>query len=501
MNVIPCRWLVGGALAAGLSAQTFGAVVSTPVPGLSVWAIGLCDADGDGRLDVVAAPRGDSVVRSLLGDGAGGFAAIVASSLVYGVPADAAAFLDATGDGVVDAIVSGGVINAGVRVMQGDGSGAFVQGPPIAGMPLLFHGMNLDGDQYPDLVGIAAFSSVLTVAFGAPGGGFLPPVSVATGVAVPPVVFELLSEDVDGDGDEDLLPGGLPASAVLLSDGAGGFAGGSQLPPLATRPQALGDFDGDARLDLLAADVSGVVRLFRNDGLGGFLPPGPALSGPNPNLRGVRAADVDLDGATDALIASATSIQLWLGDGAGGLTASQTIEVVTIDDFQVGDLDADGRVEIVVAGANVVQVVRQYHSVPTGLVGYGLGTPTCRGTIGITGSGLPRRGSSEFRVLCTNVPTDAGGLLLAGTKVVGGWDPLGIQLRLHLGFLFPVGAMHSDLAGVASRALALPSAPWFVGFQVHLQSVWMADAGSGDTCSPALYELASSRGLTITIQP
>ena len=41
------------------------------------------------------------------------------------------------GPGVVDAIVSGGVINAGVRVMQGDGSGAFVQGPPIAGMPIL----------------------------------------------------------------------------------------------------------------------------------------------------------------------------------------------------------------------------------------------------------------------------------------------------------------------------------------------------------------------------
>ena len=35
---------------------------------------------------------------------------------------------------------------------------------------------------------------------------------------------------------------------------------------------------------------------------------------------------------------------------------------------------------------------------------------------------------------------------------------------------------------------------------VHVQSFWLGDPGLGNTCSPALYEFASSRGLSITLQ-
>ena len=321
MNVFQCMWVVGSVLAVDSSAQTFGAVVSTPVPGLSLAAIGLLDADGDGRLDVIAAPRGNSVVHTIAGDGAGGFGAVTTSSPAYGMPTDAAAFFDATGDGRVDVVVSGALTQSGVRLLSGDGSGGFVQGPPIAGLPLTFHGMRVDGDEHPDLVGIGSFSGVLSVAFGAPGGGFRPAVAVAVGVPMPLFPRDFVSGDVDGDGDEDLLVGLPPV--VMLSDGAGGFPGGSQLPVQAQLPRALGDFDGDGRLDLLAQDNVGIVRLFRNDGFGGFEAPTFALSGQSSFLRVVRTADVDGDGNTDALIATGSSIQVWLGDGAGGFASSE----------------------------------------------------------------------------------------------------------------------------------------------------------------------------------
>ncbi|MBL8728404.1 MAG: hypothetical protein JNM25_08245 [Planctomycetes bacterium] len=41
----------------------------------------------------------------------------------------------------------------------------------------------------------------------------------------------------------------------------------------------------------------------------------------------------------------------------------------------------------------------------------------------------------------------------------------------------------------------------FAGVTLHVQSFWLADAGLGDTCSPGWHELASSRGLSITLQP
>jgi hypothetical protein len=60
--------------------------------------------------------------------------------------------------------------------------------------------------------------------------------------------------------------------------------------------------------------------------------------------------------------------------------------------------------------------------------------------------------------------------------------------------------MTSDGGGAARGILPLPPHPFLAGLKVHLQSFWLADAGAGDTCSPAYADLASSRGLAIRLQ-
>ena len=107
---------------------------------------------------------------------------------------------------------------------------------------------------------------------------------------------------------------------------------------------------------------------------------------------------------------------------------------------------------------------------------------------------------SQLRVLCSNAPANGTGLLAMGTRVTNGWDPLGLDLVFHLGLAFPVGSMTSDAGGAGQANLSIPPNPWLAGLRVHLQSFWLADAGSGDTCSKAYMDFVSSRGLSLRLQ-
>lgn len=480
-----------------LPGQAFAAVVTTPVPGLTAGAIALADTNGDGHVDLVVAPSTDGAVRTLLGDGVGGFSLSISSPALAGIPAPATAVLDVTADGRVD-LIQGGGPSFGVQRMTGDGLGGFAPGVLVPGLGFQFAPMDVDRDGHPDLVGFGG--GMVTFVRGLPVGGFAAAVGVPSPVPLPIGVVKFVTADVDRDGNRDLLAGGLGLPVVLYGDGVGGFPRGILLGQQAFAPLALADFDGDGFPDLLAQDGSGVVRLFPNDGVGGFLAPTVAFPGSSSQQRLVRAADVDMDGRCDVLVRVGTNIQVHFGDGAGAFPIMQTVAIGTFGDFVVGDVDGDGRVELVAVGPGQLHVARGA-PLPTGLAGYGIGTSACGGTMGLSGNRVPRFGTSGFRVQCTNAPRSAIGLLLAGTKVAAGWDPLGLGLRLHLGWQWPIGVLHSDDQGIASRALAMPVSPWTIGWRLHLQSVWAAEAGLGDTCSSAQFELASSRGLTITIQP
>lgn len=128
--------------------------------------------------------------------------------------------------------------------------------------------------------------------------------------------------DLDSDGDLDLFvaSSGEQAHALYRSE-EGRFvdvsleSGLGDLPRgcASTRSLAVLDVDGDLDLDLhVLGDVS---TLYRNDGFGVFR----AESAVGSNAEDVQWADLDADGAPEAIVTSATGTTVWENAGVDGL--------------------------------------------------------------------------------------------------------------------------------------------------------------------------------------
>ena len=356
----------------------FSALGATDFPGASHSALTFGDVDGDGDQDLVIA--GESISWDIaetflyLNDGSGNFE----SSSHHDFPDfshGALNFADVDQDGDKDLFLSGtlGWWDAFFfELHRNDGLGNFVrdtsfQNFPAAGGSLASADIDADGDM--DLLFSGSdFSPNTAMLLNSGTGNFsLHPSSLTA----PFSTLEHSSSafaDIDEDGDEDVIIMGLSlegfTAEIYVNDGAGAFnkARNNRLRPLGYSRSHLDDMDGDGDVDLLSAGhpfVHGrmnrqefVVNFYTNDGRGNHLFTGEAVIQGYQLFVSSAYVDIDSDGNLDIVMYGenfdrSTLVPfttVLLHDGRGGFTDFDRHALLSSNTATLafGDVDGDG---------------------------------------------------------------------------------------------------------------------------------------------------------------
>jgi hypothetical protein len=324
------------------------------------------DFNGDGRPDVVSAgPR----VHIALNDGAAVEQPAIA--IRTGEPAMLA---DATGDGALDLITT--YQNFGgpgwTSCQRGNRDGTFEPPVTLSGFTASAHA-DFDEDGKLDLVQLTA--TELEVAFGEGGCRFSGIVSLPlSGQAV-----NAASGDFNGDGSPDLavtsrelFGAGSRSLAVLLSNRDRTFQAERRLA-LTVEPLALGagDFNHDGRDDL----VFGISQPSTQGGIGvalaapdGTLTPPSLYANVNcptcseQEVRWLQVGDLNADSHLDVAFGKYGGGTLFraFGQGNGLFTLDAGLLLPTRGPLALGDFDANGRLDIVLAVTSLGAPYRFY---------------------------------------------------------------------------------------------------------------------------------------------
>jgi FG-GAP-like repeat/Abnormal spindle-like microcephaly-assoc'd, ASPM-SPD-2-Hydin len=351
---------------------TFTAKGTLTSPLSSPASIAVGDFNGDGKLDLAVVDRGASTdsVFFYFGNGDGTFQAPTQVSLGVSAAANQIVAADFNKDGHLDVAVSE-INGSNIVVILGAAGGKF-QAPRTIALPAQGWGIavgDFNGDGIPDLVATSPAIGGVSVFLGKGDGNFNPVNNPLTGTlptataAVPGGGAQPIAVgDFNKDGKLDIIAGlsGVNTAAcvaVLLGNGDGTF-NPETLFVTADTPQSLavGDFNGDGDLDWIAStgqinsanQGSVTVALGRGDGT--FLATRAYVAGQSPGWAAV--ADFDKDGKLDVVVTNAGSqnSSLFLGSGDGTLQPAMTIATVpglTPNFVVTGDFNNDGNPDFV----------------------------------------------------------------------------------------------------------------------------------------------------------
>ncbi|EIM31785.1 putative calcium-binding protein,FG-GAP repeat protein, partial [Leptothrix ochracea L12] len=364
---------------------------SYPVPynGASGQNVAIGDLHGDGFLDILT-PGGSSGTISLLKGHAGGGFDPVQTVNVPNASLTQIAMGDVTGDGLIDVVASGldyASFTAAVYVFPQQANGTFGASQVLSAStswtdPSSLTLVDLNGDQRLDILTTDRSTNQATLFNGnangsANGNGFGPAQTLTVGNAATAIA----TADLNGDGRLDIVAaradyGSATPISVLLGANTGGFtpavayyaagtSGNMDLPI----DVALGDVDGDGKLDIVTANSgTGQVAVLKGLGDGTFGAATTYNVGTNP--ISLTLADLNGDGRLDILTAvqgngGSTGQLAILNNNGAGFDSAQTYGTAqnggSFAPLWVGthDLNLDGLPDIIVAdgGASAIRVL------------------------------------------------------------------------------------------------------------------------------------------------
>ncbi|MBI3846339.1 MAG: VCBS repeat-containing protein [Planctomycetes bacterium] len=361
---------------------TFGVPSVRPV-GAFPRSVTVADLDGDGDLDVAAACLTGMSLAILYQESPGVFSA--QPLLVTGMtqpmtqPRNVAA-ADLDGDGFVD-LVATDPDRGGLSLYLQRRPGAFDAPPKILGDDAITDSPNalatgdLDGDGDTDLVASSSVQGGGLAIFTQVTPGKFDTRSVVLHGAAGDLLSGVAMADVDGDGDLDLVgTGGERSSHLLLwTQESGAFqrvpimvpAGASGDAP-GPKGVAIGDVDGDGRLDLVSANFDGnSVTVLYGDASRTFTRTAIVEDAKLESPVSVALADLDGDGRADVMSADSQSgnVGIFYFDSAG--TERQRVFLPLPNgagplSVATGDLDGDGRLDIACAAGSANELVVFY---------------------------------------------------------------------------------------------------------------------------------------------
>jgi FG-GAP-like repeat/FG-GAP repeat len=447
----------------GYGDGTFRASPTYPLPnsfdqGAYTYSVASGDFNGDGIADVVVGEvrnNGSTGVVVYLGKGDGTFS----TGVSYGDQPNMSyvAVADFNGDGKLDiAAIDRG--NSLVQIFLGNGDGTFNIGASYPTSPagnassqnLVVGDFNKDGKM--DIAVANSNTQDVGVLLGHGDGTFADAVSYpTTGYSA----YDIKAADLNGDGDLDLAvvaytTGGVPAIGIVLADSnAPGTFGTANFVAVNGRPNniALGDLNKDGKIDMAVTEHAGTVfngqiEIFLNDGTGTFAAaptayPASAIGGAGGDSwpLDIQMFDMNGDGNLDLVYLNDDygTLAVALGNGDGTIAApTEFPSTEYVAGLALADVNGDGAMDVLTGEDEAGGFSVFLNANGTGAVGnYTMGTTTPSSTVAAGASAtytLDLAGSNGYTgtitFACTNLPKAAACTFSPSSVVSNGDTPL-----------------------------------------------------------------------------